>query len=128
MSSLMLKAESGPPRLASATTTDAAPEQRDPRANGGGSVPGGIGVGGLGRRGSARAKDPAAGGRGVTAWVRRREQMGTLLALGLKPTTDLADLFGCEVVISMLPDDEAVREVALGRQERKGLAAGLRPG
>jgi hypothetical protein len=32
----------------------------------------------------------------VIAYVRRPQQMGTLLALGLKPTTDLADLFGCE--------------------------------
>ena len=128
MSSLMLKAESGPPRLASATTTDAAPEQRDPRANGGGSAQGDIGFVGLGRMGTAMAKNLVAAGHGVIACVRRPEQMGTLLALGLKPTTDLADLFGCEVVISMLPDDEAVREVALGRQERKGLAAGLRPG
>jgi 3-hydroxyisobutyrate dehydrogenase-like beta-hydroxyacid dehydrogenase len=54
--------------------------------------------------------------------------MGTLLALGLKPTTDLADLFGCAVVISMLPDDDAVREVALGHQGQKGLIAGLAPG
>ena len=78
--------------------------------------------------GTAMAKNLAAAGRQVIACVRRPEQMGTLLALGLKPTTNLADLFDCEVVISMLPDDEAVREVALGRQGRKGLAAGLRPG
>jgi 3-hydroxyisobutyrate dehydrogenase-like beta-hydroxyacid dehydrogenase len=78
--------------------------------------------------GTAMAKNLVAAGHGVIACVRRPEQMGALLALGLKPTSDLADLFGCEVVISMLPDDEAVREVALGRQERKGLAAGLRPG
>lgn len=128
MSSLMLKAESGRPRLTSATTTDAAPEQRDPRANGRAIAPGDIGFVGLGRMGTAMAKNLADGGRRVIACVRRPQQMGALLALGLTPTTDLSDLFDCEVVISMLPDDEAVREVALGRQERKGLAAGLRPG
>jgi 3-hydroxyisobutyrate dehydrogenase-like beta-hydroxyacid dehydrogenase len=74
------------------------------------------------------ATNLVAASHAVIACVRRPEQMGTLVALGLKPTTDLADLFGCEVVISMLPDDEAVREVVFGRQERKGLAAGLKPG
>ena len=128
MSSLMLKAESSPPRLASGTTTDAAPEQRYPRANGGGSAQSDIGFVGLGRMGTAMATNLVAAGHAVIACVRRPEQMGTLVALGLKPTTDLADLFGCEVVISMLPDDEAVREVVFGRQERKGLAAGLKPG
>src|SRR5215472_16089499 len=108
MSSLMLKAESGPPRLASATTPDAAPEQRDPRANGGGSVQGDIGFVGLGRMGTAMVKNLVAAGHGVIACVRRPEEVGTLLSPGLKPTSDLADLFDCEVITSMLPDDEAV--------------------
>ena len=62
--------------------------------------------------------------------VRRPEQQGKLAALGLKPTTDIADLFDCEVVISMLPDDAAVREIVFGREEigLGGLAQGLRPG
>src|SRR6266511_4199979 len=74
------------------------------------------------------AKNLATAGHRVIAYVRRPQQMGTLLALGLKPTTDLADLFDCQVVISMLPDDDAVREVALGHQGHKGLIAGLAPG
>ena len=78
--------------------------------------------------GTAMAKNLAAAGHRVIACVRRPQQMGTLLALGLKPTTDLADLFDCEIVISMLPDDAAVREVALGREDIKGLTAGLARG
>jgi 3-hydroxyisobutyrate dehydrogenase-like beta-hydroxyacid dehydrogenase len=78
--------------------------------------------------GTAMAKNLAAAGHRVIACVRRPQQMGTLLALGLKPTTDLADVFECEIVITMLPDDAAVREVALGREEIKGLIAGLAPG
>ena len=45
------------------------------------------------------------------------EQMDKLAALGLEPTTDIADLFDCEVVISMLPDDDAVRDVVFGRKD-----------
>jgi len=78
--------------------------------------------------GTAMAKNLAAAGHRVIACVRRPQQMGTLVALGLKPTTDLADVFDCEIVITMLPDDDAVREVALGREEIKGLIAGLAPG
>jgi 3-hydroxyisobutyrate dehydrogenase-like beta-hydroxyacid dehydrogenase len=127
----MLKAEYGSPRFSSATAANAPPRQPTAdRPNGRGTAPGDIGFVGLGRMGTAMAKNLAAAGHRVVACVRRPEQMGTLLALGLKPTTDLADLFNCEIIISMLPDDAAVREVALGRQEvgRKGLAAGLKPG
>jgi NAD binding domain of 6-phosphogluconate dehydrogenase len=125
----MFKAESGSLRFSSATATEAASGQQSAdRTNGRGTAPGDIGFVGLGRMGTAMAKNLAAAGRRVIGCVRRPEQMGMLLALGLKPTTNLADLFDCEVVISMLPDDEAVREVACGRQGRKGLAAGLRPG
>ena len=53
----------------------------------------------------------------VTAYVRRPDQMGELIGLGLRPTLEFADLFDCEVVISMLPDDAAVRDVVLGRED-----------
>jgi 3-hydroxyisobutyrate dehydrogenase-like beta-hydroxyacid dehydrogenase len=91
---------------------------------------GDVGFVGLGRMGMAMAANLAAVGRRVIAYVRRPERMGKLIALGLKPTTDIADLFDCEVVISMLPDDAAVREVVLGREELglDGLAMGLTPG
>jgi 3-hydroxyisobutyrate dehydrogenase-like beta-hydroxyacid dehydrogenase len=45
------------------------------------------------------------------------------------PTMDIAKLFDCEIVISMLPDDAAVRAVVFGGDNPAlGLAAGLLPG
>ena len=70
-------------------------------------VQGNVGFIGLGHMGMAMAANLAAVGSRVTAYVRRPEQMGKLIALGLKPTTDMTDLFDCEFVISMLPDDAA---------------------
>jgi 3-hydroxyisobutyrate dehydrogenase-like beta-hydroxyacid dehydrogenase len=89
-----------------------------------------IGFVGLGRMGAAMAANLAAKGRPVIAYVRRRDQVGKLEALGVKPTTDIGDLLHCEVVISMLPDDDAVREIVFGREDIDlyGLAAGLNPG
>src|SRR5712664_2520026 len=93
-------------------------------------VPGEIGFVGLGHMGTAMAANLAAAGRRVIAYVRRSDQTGKLKALGLWPTTDIADLLGCEVVISMLPDDDAVREIVFGRGDidLDGLAAGMMPG
>src|ERR1700685_313234 len=89
-----------------------------------------VGFVGLGQMGTAMAANLAATGHWVIAYVRRPEQMGKLAALGLKPTTNISDLFDCEVVISMLPDDAAVREIVFGREEIGlcGLAQGLRAG
>jgi 3-hydroxyisobutyrate dehydrogenase-like beta-hydroxyacid dehydrogenase len=66
----------------------------------------------------------------VIAYVRRPDQISRLEELGLRPTTDIGDLLDCEVVISMLPDDDAAREVVFGRIDNNldGLAAGLMPG
>jgi hypothetical protein len=54
--------------------------------------------------------------------------MGRIVAL-LKATTNISKLFHCDVVISVLPDDNAVRDVVFGRADLRfsGLAAGLRP-
>jgi 3-hydroxyisobutyrate dehydrogenase-like beta-hydroxyacid dehydrogenase len=89
-----------------------------------------IGFVGLGRMGTAMAANLAAKGRQVIAYVRRPDQIGQLEALDLRPTRDIGDLFHCEVVISMLPDDDAVREVVFGREDMdlEGLAAGMMPG
>jgi 3-hydroxyisobutyrate dehydrogenase-like beta-hydroxyacid dehydrogenase len=87
-----------------------------------------IGFVGLGHMGTAMAANLASMGRRVTAYVRRPDQMGALIGLGLRPTMEFADLFDCEVVMSMLPDDAAVRDVVLGREEAKGLASGLKDG
>jgi len=89
-----------------------------------------IGFVGLGHMGTAMAANLAASGRRVVAYVRRPDQIGRLETLGLKPTTDIGDLLDCRIVISMLPDDDAVREIVFGRRGtgREGLAAGLMTG
>jgi 3-hydroxyisobutyrate dehydrogenase-like beta-hydroxyacid dehydrogenase len=87
-----------------------------------------IGFVGLGHMGTAMAANLAASGRRVAAYVRRPNQMGALIGLGLRPTLEFASLFDCGIVISMLPDHAAVRDVALGREEAKGLASGLKDG
>jgi len=92
--------------------------------------PGSVGFIGLGRMGTNMAANLAATGRRVIAYVRRADQMDKLAELGLKPTTKITDLFDCEVVISMLPDDTAVRDVVIGREDLGigGLASGLQRG
>jgi 3-hydroxyisobutyrate dehydrogenase-like beta-hydroxyacid dehydrogenase len=89
-----------------------------------------IGFVGLGRMGSAMSANLAATGHRVIAYVRKPDQADRLSALGLRGTTDITDLFGCSVVISMLPDDDAVRDVALGGADisSRGLVQGLAPG
>src|ERR1700688_4250481 len=108
-----------------------------PRENRGGSgsagrrpLQGEIGFVGLGQMGTAMAANLVASGRRVVAYVRRPDRIEKLEALGLRPTTDIGDLLDCELVISMLPDDGAVREVVFGRREigLDGLAGGLMPG
>jgi 3-hydroxyisobutyrate dehydrogenase-like beta-hydroxyacid dehydrogenase len=80
--------------------------------------------------GVAMAANLAAAGRRVIAYVRRPDRIGELEAIGLSATTDIGDLLDCEVVITMLPDDDAVRQVVCGRSDDDldGLAAGLMPG
>ena len=85
---------------------------------------------GLGRMGAAMAANLAAAGHQVIAYVRHTDQMDKLAVLGLKPTTKIADVFASEIVITMLPDDAAIREVVFGREDLgiPGLASGLKHG
>jgi 3-hydroxyisobutyrate dehydrogenase-like beta-hydroxyacid dehydrogenase len=53
--------------------------------------------------------------------------MDKLAALGVRPTADITELFGCDVVISMLPDDAAVGHVVFGSEGVPGLGSGLKP-
>jgi 3-hydroxyisobutyrate dehydrogenase-like beta-hydroxyacid dehydrogenase len=94
------------------------------------SGPGKIGFVGLGRMGTPMAANLVAAGRQVIVHVRHPDRMDKLAALGLRPTTDITDLFDCEIVISMLPDDDAVLDAAFGRAGSgiEGFAVGLRPG
>jgi 3-hydroxyisobutyrate dehydrogenase-like beta-hydroxyacid dehydrogenase len=110
--------------------SNSAGEASSHRAGIGSAKPVSVGFIGLGHMGTAMAANVAASGYRLIAYVRRPEQMDKLTALGLKPTTNIANLFDCEVVISMLPDDDAVRDVVFGRKDLgiQGLAAGLMPG
>jgi 3-hydroxyisobutyrate dehydrogenase-like beta-hydroxyacid dehydrogenase len=89
-----------------------------------------VGFIGLGRMGSAMAANLAANGHRVVAYIRHSDRAERLATLGLTPTSDIADLLQCGVVVSMLPDDDAVLEVVLGSADAAvpGLAAGLAPG
>jgi 3-hydroxyisobutyrate dehydrogenase-like beta-hydroxyacid dehydrogenase len=84
-----------------------------------------IGFVGLGHMGSAMAANLATAGYDVTGFVRHPGQLEWLGMLGVKPTLALSDLFDSDVVISMLPDDAAVRSVVLGPQ---GLSQGMKVG
>jgi 3-hydroxyisobutyrate dehydrogenase-like beta-hydroxyacid dehydrogenase len=127
----MLKDDS-PSALAPLPTSDTTTfgQRSGRRPSGPMPLQGAVGFIGLGHMGTAMAANLAAAGHRVIGYVRRPDQIGKLMALGLKPTTDVADLFDCEVVISMLPDDAAVHEVVFGRKDRRvdGLAMGLVPG
>jgi 3-hydroxyisobutyrate dehydrogenase-like beta-hydroxyacid dehydrogenase len=80
--------------------------------------------------GMEMATNLANSGRRVIAYVRHADQMGKLRDRGIRPTSDITELFGCEIVITMLPDDAAVREIVAGRSDVGvgGLAAGLMSG
>ena len=65
-----------------------------------------VGFVGLGRMGTAMAANLVAAGRPVVAHVRHPERLSELKALGLTSTTNMADLFDCEFVVSMLPNDD----------------------
>src|SRR5882757_6387640 len=89
-----------------------------------------IGFVGLGHMGRAMAINLVAAGFKVFAYVRRPERAAELTALGLIPTIDMRDLFGCGIVITMVTDDQAVRDIFFGDETLgiDGLAAGLMPG
>src|SRR5258708_11909640 len=119
--------------LAFASASESSPREGRGGPNRAGGKPpivGEIGFVGLGHMGTAMAANLVAAGRRVIAYVRRPDQIGKLEELGLRPTTDIGDLLDCEVVISMLPDDAAVRQGGFGRSDDDldGLAAGLMPG
>jgi 3-hydroxyisobutyrate dehydrogenase-like beta-hydroxyacid dehydrogenase len=94
------------------------------------TLEGSIGFIGLGHMGSAMAAHLAAGGRAVIGYLRQPERNAEIQALGIKPTNKLADLFDCDIVITMLPDDAAAHEIVFGGSSpaRAGLASGLKPG
>jgi 3-hydroxyisobutyrate dehydrogenase-like beta-hydroxyacid dehydrogenase len=101
-------------------------ESRHPQA-----MAGVIGFVGLGHMGNVMAANLAAAGCKVRAYIRHPERVAELTDRGLEATTDIADLFACDFVITMLPDDKAVREIVFGRDPQRGqngLSFGLKPG
>jgi 3-hydroxyisobutyrate dehydrogenase-like beta-hydroxyacid dehydrogenase len=110
--------------------SNSAGESSSHRAGIGSAKPVSVGFIGLGHMGTAMAANLAASGHRLIAYVRRPNQKNKLAALGLEPTTEITNLFDCEVVISMLPDDTAARDVVFGRGGVgiDGLASGLKPG
>ena len=78
-----------------------------------------IGLGGMGR---AMAANLMKAGHRVRVWNRSRAPMDELARKGAEPVEEARLAFG-GVVISMLADDEAVREVILGSAARRGRAA-----
>jgi 3-hydroxyisobutyrate dehydrogenase-like beta-hydroxyacid dehydrogenase len=73
------------------------------------------------------ASNLAAAGHSIVGFVRRPEQVEMLAGLGIQAATEMKPIFERDIVVTMLPDDAAVREVVFGGKER-GLAAGLPPG
>jgi 3-hydroxyisobutyrate dehydrogenase-like beta-hydroxyacid dehydrogenase len=110
--------------------SNSAGEASSHRAGIGSAKPVSVGFIGLGHMGTAMAANLAASGHRLIAYVRRPNQKNKLAALGLELTTEITNLFDCEVVISMLPDDTAARDVVFGRGGVgiDGLGSGLKPG
>jgi 3-hydroxyisobutyrate dehydrogenase-like beta-hydroxyacid dehydrogenase len=98
----------------------------DPGALAGQAPIGKIGFIGLGLMGGAMAANLAAAGYAVNAYVRRPAQIEELRASGVIPTLHLPDLFDCQIIFSMLPNDEVVRDVFFGKADG-GLARHLGP-
>jgi 3-hydroxyisobutyrate dehydrogenase-like beta-hydroxyacid dehydrogenase len=91
---------------------------------------GSIGFIGLGHMGSAMGANLVAGGRKVLGYLHSPQHKSELESLGIETTDALPDLFGCDTVITMLPDDAAVQEIVFGASSplSEGLATGLKPG
>lgn len=73
-----------------------------------------VGVVGLGRMGTAFAANFVADGHQVLVWDRIPEHVAARRPEGAKGTARLADLVGCDAVVSSVTDDDALRSVALG--------------
>ena len=81
-----------------------------------------VGVVGLGHRGHAFAVNLIEDGHQVVAYDRDPKRAAALT--GARAAEHLADLAACDVVVTSLPDDDALAAVALGPE---GLAAILSP-
>jgi 3-hydroxyisobutyrate dehydrogenase-like beta-hydroxyacid dehydrogenase len=82
-----------------------------------------LGFIGLGRMGAAMAANLVKAGHEVSVYNRSPGRGASLVALGAREATNLAEACGGDLVITMLADDDAASEIALGRG---GLIAHLR--
>ena len=74
-----------------------------------------VSVLGMGRMGRAVAGRLAEGGHDVVVWNRTPGRAGDAVAAGAREAGDLAAaVAGAEVVLTLLSDDAAVRDVAIG--------------
>lgn len=87
--------------------------------------PASIGIIGLGRMGQAFGDLLIASGARVLAYDRDPERAQMLARRGASSATNIRDFGDCEMVLTSLPDDNAVRAVVLADS---GLASVLRPG
>ncbi|HEJ1110181.1 TPA: DUF1911 domain-containing protein [Pseudomonas aeruginosa] len=72
-----------------------------------------VGFLGLGGMGTAMATRLVQAGLEVTVWNRSAAACEPLVALGAARAEEVGELFGLDVVISMLADDQAIRGVLL---------------
>ena len=84
-----------------------------------------IGIVGLGRIGAAVAGRVLASGRPMIGWARRSESLGEFVRRGGRLAESLARLSAAEVVISVVFDDQAVRDITFGPA---GLVETMAPG
>jgi len=68
----------------------------------------------LGHMGTAMAANLVKAGHDVSVFNRSPEKARALIELGAREATNIAEVCGGEVVISMLANDDAVSEVTLG--------------
>ena len=84
-----------------------------------------IGFVGLGAIGSAVARHLLASGRRVTVWARRPTALSDLTARGAIVARSLSKIGEADIIISVVFDDVATREVVLGPN---GFIHAMRPG
>lgn len=84
-----------------------------------------VGFIGLGHMGAGMAANLVRAGHVVTVFNRSADKRRGLLELGAREATNIADACASEVVITMLADDNALRQVTLGDG---GILAQLRQG
>jgi 3-hydroxyisobutyrate dehydrogenase-like beta-hydroxyacid dehydrogenase len=84
-----------------------------------------VGVVGLGHMGSEFAANFVADGHQVLVWDRNPEHAAANRPTGAETAARLADLAACDVIVSSVPDDDALRSVVLGAE---GLASVLAAG